>query len=278
MPWADPRRGCSRRSLRRVGCLPRGSPDAGAPQGRQVGARAECTAEVVGHRADVRAFRAGDPEVDPGHLDGGDLKTGDGDGPGRDLDLGALAGVEVGALAVDVQCAVKGRPLEQFSGEMFLCRFPDQFRGDVPGGKTVRYFRLRIERRSTGPQGETSGVFLFPPLVCVGIFRFRPHAYHQQAGSQRIERAGMAYLEVFYSEGLLERVADLVHHIERSPFQRFVHQKDVSCAQLFERHGSFIAPTGCCFFLLRGSLRCTTRRTSRSRWRCARRCRGVVRG
>lgn len=105
--------------------------------------------------------------------------------------------MEVGAFAVDIQCAVKGRPLEQFSGEVFLCRFPDQFRGDVPDGETVRYFRLRIERRGAGPQGETSGVFLFAPLVCVGIFRFRPHAYHQQAGSQRIERTGMAYLEVF---------------------------------------------------------------------------------
>ena len=171
--------------------------DPGAAQPDQVAAGAQGRAEVAGQGPDVGAARAahGGVEVEqvPVAADIRDRELVDRHRPGRQLGRGARPGQPVGALAVDLDRADRGRHLLDLAGEPGHRRH-ERFRGNVRRGGGAGDLALGVVRAGRLAEPDRGVVFLLGQRQVAEQPGGLLHADHQDAGRHRVQRPGVAHL------------------------------------------------------------------------------------
>ena len=195
--------------------------DGGAAQVAQVGAAAERGADVGGQRADVGARRARRPRSgsSPARPASPHLEAVDGDRAGLALDLDALAGQLVQALAVDLDRRHHRRHLQDVAGEARRPRPAPSSSVDaahVPGAGDLAG---RVERGGLGAEHDHAGVGLGREAEVAQQPGDLADAEEQHAGGVGVERAGVADLAG------AEHAAGLGHHVVARPAGRLVDDR-----------------------------------------------------
>ena len=207
------------------------APHPRSPQLQAVGAGAGRRAEVGGDLADVGALRALDGDRRPlrAGVEPLDVQAVDRDAARRRGDGLAAAHAHVGALAVDLDRRGGGNGLDDLAAQG-LGRRPHRAR--IDGGPGRRDLALRIERGRDRPELHHRGVALVDAREVGGQARRPAGDDQQQAGRERVERAGVAQLAA-------ERRAQPAQDRERGRSRRLVDQ--VQAGDLGHRAGRYAA-------------------------------------
>jgi len=136
-----------------------------------------------------------------------------------------LAGQLVGTDPVHALGAEKGCHLLLLSEEGRE-RGLDGFAGDVLIGETAVYLLLQIIGRGGGAEADAGDVLLVVVLELLRPFAGRADANQQHTGGQRVQRAGVAHLQVLFGKVADGRVLELANDIGRCPAVRLVYRQD----------------------------------------------------
>lgn len=182
-------------------------------RGRGVGRR-----ERVGRS---EGLATGVRERQLGRAEGCDVETVDGHMFRRNVGLHALAGRDVSPLAVDFHGGEDGRNL-LYVAEERLSRGIDAVGVDRVDRIVGVDGLFEVEAWCCGTENHGAAIILDAGLQLVDALGGAADAYQQQAAGQRVECAGVSYLEFFQSEGVLDMPFQLVDDLERGPADRFV--------------------------------------------------------
>ena len=183
----------------------------------------------MGQRADVGAFAAPHADADAGKVVLQQFKFVDVDRRLAHRDLLAGAGQLVGARAVDLLGRVDGRLLKPLARERREgCE--DLFARDMFGGEGAVDGVFEVVAGGRGAQHHVGDVLLLLGLQRIDHLGGAADADQQDAGGERIERAGVADLDFPVAEAA-QREFDFADHIGRGPAQGLVQYGDIT---LFE--------------------------------------------
>ena len=202
------------------------------PQLGKVGSAAESSAQVARQGTDVGALAADDAQVE---LHGVGVETGNLDAVDVDV-LGLehhvlpLASHGVGALSVYLAGAEGGWGLLDVADKLGQ-RLANGVFGDVGGGKGLVDLVLHIIARRGGAQLQRGFILLGMGLQRLYLLGTLAGAEYQHAGSQRVEGAGVAYLDSM-SEGVGQHVAHVGQRLEAGNAIGLVDGKYLTCLEV----------------------------------------------